>query len=51
MTLISDQFIDTQVSPPRLIGGRSRVSGEIKFPMPELSGEFEATNIKSDGGC
>ena len=49
MTLISDQFIDTQASPPRLIGGRSRVSGEIKFPMPALSGEFEAIHLKREG--
>ena len=49
MTLISDQFIDTQVSPPRLIGGRSRVSGEIKFPMPAVSDDFEVVHLAREG--
>ena len=49
MTLISDQFIDTQVSPPRLIGGRSRLSGEIKFPMPTVSDEFEPVHLAREG--
>lgn len=49
MTLISNQFIDTQLNPSRLIGGRSRLSGEIKFPMPTVSGEFEAVHLKREG--
>jgi len=49
MTLISKQFIDTQANPPRLIGGRSRVNGEIKFPMPTLSSEFEVIHLKREG--
>lgn len=51
MTLISDQFLDTTLTPPRLIGGRSKLSGEIKFPMPQVSsdGEYEAVHLKSEG--
>ena len=51
MTLISDQFIDTTVTPPRLIGGRSRINGEIKFPMPAVSSgdEFETVRLKREG--
>ena len=49
MTLISDHFIDTIVSPPRLIGGRSRLNGEIKFPMPTVSEEFEVVHLKREG--
>lgn len=51
MTLISDQFFDTTVSPPKLIGGRSKLSGEIKFPMPQVSagGEFEVVHLKNQG--
>ena len=51
MTLISDQFFDTTISPPKLIGGRSKLSGEIKFPMPQVSAEseFEVVHLKNEG--
>ena len=49
MTLISDQFLDMRLNPPHLIGGRSRISGEIKFPMPAVSDEFEAVHLKREG--
>ena len=49
MTLISDQFIDLEVNPPQLIGGRSRISGEIKFPLPTVSDEYEACHLKREG--
>ncbi|MEP6343758.1 MAG: OB-fold domain-containing protein [Maricaulaceae bacterium] len=49
MTLVSDQFIDIQINPPRLIGGRSRLSGEIKFPMPMLSDQFDPVHLKREG--
>ena len=49
MTLISDQFIDTKINPPRLIGGRSKVSGEITFPLPSISDEFEPVHLAREG--
>ena len=51
MTLISDEFLDTSAKTPTLLGGRSRVTGEIKFPCPRGSSaqEFEPIALKKEG--
>lgn len=38
----------TDETPPRLIGGRSRVTGRIVFPCPSAS-EFEPYPLKREG--
>jgi uncharacterized protein len=38
----------TNETPPRLIGGRNRVTGRIVFPCPP-SAEFEPYPLKSEG--
>lgn len=38
----------TEETPPRLIGGRNRVTGRIVFPCPD-SAEFEAYPLRRDG--
>jgi uncharacterized protein len=38
----------TEETPPRLIGGRSRVTGRIVFPCPS-SAEFEPYPLKREG--
>jgi uncharacterized protein len=38
----------TDETPPRLIGGRNRVTGRIVFPCPP-SAEFEAYPLKREG--
>ena len=51
MTLISDDFLDASANEPTLIGGRSRVTGEIKFPCPRgaSAAEFEPIALKTEG--
>ena len=51
MTLISDEFLDGSTKVPTLLGGRSRETGEIKFPCPRGSSaqEFEPIALKTEG--
>ena len=51
MALISDDFLDASAAVPTLLGGRSRVTGEIKFPCPRgaLEDEFEPIALKTKG--
>ena len=51
MTLISDDFLDTSAKVPTLLGGRSRVTGEIKFPCPRGASaqEPEPIALKTEG--
>lgn len=51
MTLISDDFLDGSARVPTLLGGRSRVTGEIKFPCPRGASaeEFEPIPLKREG--
>ena len=51
MTLISDDFLDTSAKVPTLLGGRSRVTGEIKFPCPRgvSAQEYEPIALKTEG--
>ena len=51
MALISDDFLDASAKVPTLLGGRSRVTGEIKFPCPRgaAEDEFEPIALKTQG--
>jgi len=51
MTLISDEFLDASTKVPTLLGGRSRETGEIKFPCPRGSSaqDFEPIALKTEG--
>ena len=51
MSLISDDFLDSSAKVPTLLGGRSRVTGEIKFPFPRGASddEFEPVALKREG--
>lgn len=51
MTLISDDFLDSTAKVPTLLGGRSRLTGEIKFPCPKGASaeDFEPIPLKTEG--
>ncbi len=51
MTLISDEIFDSSSKVPTLLGGRSRLTGEIKFPCPKgaLADEFDPFPLKRNG--
>ena len=51
MSLISDDFLDGSAKVPTLLGGRSRITGEIKFPCPRGASaeEFEPIPLKTSG--
>ncbi len=51
MSLISNDVYDADVTPPRLVGGRSRVNGKIVFPLPtqDSASEFERVHLKREG--
>lgn len=51
MPLISDSLLDETGDRPRLIGGRSRQTGEIVFPMPDGAdaARYEPVRLKEAG--
>ncbi|MCG8443528.1 MAG: OB-fold domain-containing protein [Caulobacterales bacterium] len=51
MALISDNIVDHTPNGPRLVGGRSRRTGEIVFPVPDgaEAARYERVHLKTAG--